>query len=206
MLGLPSTTEVNRKMAKEDFYRHLKLTTKQRDAFVQQIDSIRIANDVKASTMRIADGQSIHEVFFMELGLKLAIEPALVIETISKANPHKIVFKASFDGESAYSVYRAGKAWFTGWLPADDKSLWLAGMPDDIDDLWRLMCSQIIFSRPDVIDVDTEIKRKQKLESLHAEIAKLERAHGREKQMGKRNALFSKLQEAKRECEALMKG
>ena len=193
-------------MAKEDFYRHLKLTTKQRDAFVRQIDSIVIANDVKPSTMRIADGQSIHEIFFMELGLKQAIEPASVIETIAKANSHKIVFKATFEDESVYSVYRAGKAWFTDWEPEDDEALHLVAMPNDIDDLWRLMCSQIIFSRPDVADVGAEIKRRQRLESLESEIAKLERAHGHEKQLGKRNALFSKLQEARRERDALMKG
>lgn len=53
MISLPSTTYVGRKLPKEDFYRRLKLTSKQRDSFVSEIETITIANSLKPSTMRI---------------------------------------------------------------------------------------------------------------------------------------------------------
>lgn len=48
------------------------------------------------------------------------------------------------------------------------------------------------------------VARKQKLATLDAEIEKLQRQHAKEKQMAKRNELFKKLKQAKRERDALV--
>lgn len=40
MLGLPSTTEEGRRLPKEALYRNLKLTPKQKDAFVHGVERI----------------------------------------------------------------------------------------------------------------------------------------------------------------------
>lgn len=204
MIELPSTTRVGRRMPKERFYEQLKLTGRQRESFVRLIDSITIENAIKPSTMKIADGENVHEIFLLEIALKEETLPSVAVEAIAKANPHKILFLCSCGDEEAYAVYRQGKVWAAKWLKSDEAKLVPHG--DDLDSLWDSLCSQVIFGSVDIRDVDEEIKKRQKVKTLDEEIAKLERAHGKERQIGKRNALFEKLQRARREKDALMKG
>lgn len=204
MIALPSITRVGRKLSKEDFYRRLKLSAKQRDAFVKQIECITIANSIKPSTMRVPDGEDVHEIFVIELSLKESCVPALVIETIAKENPHKILFQNRFGGEELLSVYRQGRAWHTDWDSADTEAISVQG--ENLDEIWDGICAQVIFRDPSIEDVDGELKRRQRLRSLDEEIAKLERAHGKERQFGKRNELFRKLQEARNERGAVLEG
>lgn len=204
MIELPSTTMIGRRMPKERFYEQLKLTGRQRESFVRLINSITIENSIKPSTMKIADGQNVHEIFLLEITLKGETLPSVAIETIAKANPHKILFLCSYGDEEAYAVYRQGKVWATKWLKSDEARLVLRG--GNLDSLWDSLCSQVIFGSADIRDVDGEIKKRQEAKTLDEEIAKLERAHGKERQIGKRNALFEKLQRARREKDALMKG
>lgn len=204
MISLPSTTRVGRKLPKEDFYRRLKLSGKQREAFVQQIESITIANSVKPSTMRVADGTDVHEIFVIDLALKDSLVPAVAIEAIAKENPHKILFRSEFEGKEALSVYRQGKEWHTDWAPSDTEAILVQG--DNLDAIWDSICAQVIFGDSGIADVDGELRKRQRLKSLDEEITKLERAHGKERQLGKRNELFKKLQDARSEREAVLKG
>jgi len=204
MIELPSTTRVGRKVPKERFYEQLKLTGKQRESFVRLINSITIENSIKPSTIKIADGLDVREIFLLEIALKVETLPSIVVEAIAKANPHKILFRCFYGDEEAYAVYRQGKVWATKWLKSDEAKLVPHG--DNLDSLWDSLCSQVIFGSVDIRDVDEGIKKRQKAKTLDEEIAKLERAHGKERQIGKRNALFEKLQRARREKDALMKG
>lgn len=204
MIKLPSTTRIGRKMPKERFYEQLKLTSKQRESFVRLVDSIIIENSIKPSTMKIADGQNVHEIFLLDITLKEETLPSVVIEAIAKANPHRVLFLCSYGDTEIYAIYRQGKVWTTEWLNNGEAKLVLHG--DSLDSLWDSLCSQVIFGSIDIQDVDGEIRMRQKTKALDEEIAKLERAHGKERQIGKRNALFEKLQEVRREKDALMKG
>lgn len=202
MIELPSTTRVGRRMPKERFYEQLKPTGKQRESFVRLIDSIAIKNSIKPSTMKIADGQNVHEIFLLGIILKEETLPFVVIETIAKANPHKILFLCSYGDEEAYAVYRQGKVWATKWLKSDEAKLVLSG--DNLDSLWDSLCSQVIFGTADIANVDSEILTKRKIKTLDEEIARLERMHGKEKQIAKRNILFEELRKAKHEREILL--
>ena len=66
MLGLPSTTEVDRRLPKEAFYGNLKLNRKTRGQFVSQVERIVIANSIKATTTNVLDGENVHEILVME--------------------------------------------------------------------------------------------------------------------------------------------
>ncbi len=62
MLRLPSTTEVGRRLPKEAFYRNLKLSPKQKDAFVHGVERIEILNSLKESTIHIPAGTDVEEI------------------------------------------------------------------------------------------------------------------------------------------------
>ena len=75
MLGLPSTTEVERRLPKEAFYRHLTLDAKIRRSFVDDIGAITVANSIKTATRGLADGEAVHEIMVVRLDLKGDAEP-----------------------------------------------------------------------------------------------------------------------------------
>lgn len=75
MLGLPSTTEVGRRIPKEAFYGRLKVSAALRQSFIGDVERFVIANSIKTSTTGIPDGERVHEVLVVEVALKAATSP-----------------------------------------------------------------------------------------------------------------------------------
>lgn len=79
MLGLPSTTEVGRRIPKEAFYGRLKLSAALRQSFIDEVERFVIANSIKTSTTGIPDGERVHEVLVVEVALKARRVPEEVL-------------------------------------------------------------------------------------------------------------------------------
>ena len=194
MLGLPSTTEVGRRLPKEAFYRNLKLDAKTRNEFVHLIESITIANSIKTSTANVEDGANVHEILVLDVRLKGDVQPKRAIEAIAGANPHKLVFRTEPTGITY--VLRKG-------LRSNDDldRLMLSGKTLDV--AWDSICAQVIFDDADGTDIDGRIVLAAKKASLEAEIAKLDAACRKARQINRRNELFAQLKAKQRELNAL---
>lgn len=197
MLGLPSTTEVGKRLPKEAFYRNLKLDKRTRDEFVKLIDRITLANTVKPATANLADGQNVHEIMFLAVELKGGQAPMRAIEAIAKSNPHKLVFRTLPD-EMTY-VMRGGMHSASGL-----GSMTLSG--PSMEEAWDSIVAQVVFGDVDGKDVDARIELAKKHAELEKEIAALDKKCRRERQISKRNELFGKLRQKQAELEALGKG
>jgi len=103
MLGLPSTTEVGRRLPKEAFYRHLTLDAKTRWSFVDDIGAITVANSIKTATRGLADGEAVHEIMVVRLDLKGDAELTGAIGAIAAANPTGSCSAASPTGGPTWS-------------------------------------------------------------------------------------------------------
>ena len=194
MLGLPSTTQVGRRLPKEAFYRNLKLDARTRDEFVHLIESITIANSIKSTTANIDDGATVHEIMVLDVRLKGDIQPTRAIEAIAGANPHKLVFRT----EPAGATYVLRK----GLRHSDElDSLTLWGKT--LDAAWDSFCAQIIFGDVDGTDIDGRIELAAKRAALETEIAKLDAACRKARQINRRNELFAQLKAKQRELNAL---
>lgn len=194
MLGLPSTTEVGRRLPKEAFYRNLKLDARTRDEFVHLIESITIANSIKPTTANLDDGGRVHEIMVLDVRLKGDVQPIRAIEAISGANPHKLVFRTE-PGGTTY-VLRKG-------LRSNNTlgQLTLAGRT--LDEAWDSVCAQVIFGDDEGANIDGRIELAAKRESLEAEIAKLDAACRKARQINRKNELFAQLKAKQRELKAL---
>ena len=194
MLGLPSTTEVGRRLPKEAFYRNLKLDARTRDEFVHLIESITIANSIKPSTANIDDGATVHEIMVLNIRLKGDTQPTRAIEAIACANPHKLVFRT--EPASTTYVLRKGLR-----ICGDLDSLALRGKT--LDAAWDSICAQIIYGDVDGTDIDGRIELAAKRAALETEIAKLDAACRKARQINRRNELFAQLKAKQRELNAL---
>ena len=194
MLGLPSTTEVGRRLPKEAFYRNLKLDAKTRDEFVHLIESITIANSIKPTTANLDDGAIVHEIMVLDVRLKGETQPLRAIEAIASANPHRLVFRT----EPAGSTYLLRKGLRSSNV-LDSLTLW----GKTLDAAWDSICAQVILGDTDGTDINARIEFAAKRAALEAEIAKLDAACRKARQINRRNELFAQLKAKQRELKTL---
>ena len=199
MLGLPSTTEVNRRLPKEAFYSHLKVDRRTRGEFVDGIERIVLANTVKPGTANVADGDRVHEIMVFLIELRTAGIPERALEAIDSANPSPKVFVCRHGEESTTTLFRRGFREFPG-EPAMSISL------DTLDGVWDDYVSERIFGERTEGDLDTRIARAERIAAMKEEVEKLDQKCRKCRQINKRNALFAELKAKRAELARFEKG
>ena len=197
MLGLPSTTEVGKRIPKEAFYRNLKLDKRTRDEFVTLIERITIANSIKPSTANLRNGRKVHEIIVLSMDLKGSEVPYRAIEAIAKGNQHRLVFR--IEGIGATLVVHGG-------AHESDTIEQIVLRGEDLDAAWSSIVAQVALGSEDGKDVDARIAAAKRRAELKKEIAALDAKCRKEKQISKRNELFAKLRNKEAELDALGKG
>ena len=66
MLGLPRSTEVNRRVSKEKIYANITMTTQLRDIIKNQIESIIWRNKLSDTTVGLAPGEDVKEYKYLK--------------------------------------------------------------------------------------------------------------------------------------------
>lgn len=205
MLGLPSTTEVGRRLPKEAFYRHLSVSPALRQSFVDDVERFTVANSIKTATTGIPDGARVHEVLVVEVALKARRVPVDVLALVARANPHKLLFVCAYGGEACLAV-QVGRIAVGPWRPAAGLTLDLRA--GSIDEVWDSLASQVAFG--DVggagESVEERAEREAKLAKLRAELMRVEARGRKERQIARKNAMFEQVKELKRRIADIEEG
>lgn len=205
MLGLPSTTEVGRRIPKEAFYGRLKVSAALRQSFIDDVRRFVIANSIKTSTTGIPDGESVHEVLVVEVALKARRVPEEVLALVAQANPHKLLFACTFNDEVCLAVMLKRIA-VGEWQSAGDTSLTLKAT--SMDEVWDSIASQVAYgdTGSETATVDERFAADAKLKALRDELARVEARGRKERQVARKNALFDKAKELKRQIAVIEEG
>lgn len=205
MLGLPSTTEVDRVLPKRAFYEHLQLDPATRRSFVDDIESITVRNSIKPSTTGIPAGDVVQEVLVLEVALKGATVPKAALAAIARSNPHRLLFACTWDGRACLAVL-LGNLVVGQWQDAGKITLGLD--PSGMDQTWDLMASQVAYGDEGREDETVEERHAtdEKIERLKEQLAKVEARHRKEKQFARRNRLFDEVKALQEEIRQLEEG
>lgn len=198
MLGLPSTTEVGRRIPKEAFYGRLKVSAALRQSFIDDVELFTVANSIKTSTTGIPDGERLHEVLVVEVALKARRVPEDVLALVARANPHKLLFACTFNDEVRLAVML--KRLVVGpWLPFDDIALDVSA--GSIDVVWDSLASQVAYgdAGSSVETVKERFEADSSLKALRDELARVEARGRKERQVSRKNTLFDKAKKLKRQ-------
>ena len=143
MVGLPRSTEFNRRIPKQKFYENLPVTPAIKRAFVEQIKTIYWRNKIAASTMNLAAGGAVTELEVFELQLNQQSLDEAVLKLIDKEIPYHILFLLSFEGKvqawigykeeagSGTAAFKVNQYYHTEWLDLDKLELKLEGLSLD---------------------------------------------------------------------------
>ena len=214
MLGLPKSTEFDRRIPKQKFYENLTVTPEIKRIFVEQIKTIYWRNKIAPTTLNLAEGKTVIEIEIFEIRLEEAKLDEAVLRQIDKEVPYHIVFLLEHGGKyqawtaykealsSGNNAFKVGTYYHTDWLNEEELPIKIDGL--DIDKVYENFVRQIA---GEALKTDKQeslqeaVQRDAKRQEVKRQIASLQTKVRREKQLNKQVQLNAELKRIKNELE-----
>lgn len=216
MIGLPQSTEFNRRIPKQKFYENISVSPSLKRIFVDQIKTIYWSNKIAATTMNLAAGDAVPEIEVFEIRLngQQSVEP--VLRQIDKEIPYHIIFLLECDGKyqawtayketaaSGSNAFKVGSYYHTDWLEEAGLPLKIDGL--SIDQVYENFVRQIagdMFLSEKGESLKESVERDNRRQELQKKIAALQEKVRKEKQLNKQVELNAEVKRLKKELEEL---
>lgn len=217
MIGLPKTTEFNKRIPKQKFYENMDISPALKKIFVEQVRIIYWKNKIAASTTNLAAGNDVTELEVFEVRLSSPVLDDSLLRQIDKEIPYHILFLLEYQGkyqawigykEAAASGNKAFKVngyYHTEWLTEDELPLKLEGL--NVDAVYENFVRQIAGDKLKTEVAGESLKesvaRDEQKQALQKQIATLQAKIRKEKQLNKQMQMNNELKKLRRELERL---
>ena len=218
MIGLPKTTEFNRRIPKQKFYENLSITPALRRSFIDDVRGIYWRNKLSVTTLNLAAGSSVTEIEVFEIQLNARSIDEAVLRQIDREIPYHILFLLSYEKQyqawigykeaaaSGNQAFKVSQYYHTDWLDEAQLPLQLDGL--NLDTVYENFVRQIRNSVESEVwrvelSVSENVALDQKRQQLEKQIAALEKKIRREKQFNKQVEMNAELKRLKKKLEEL---
>ena len=217
MIGLPKTTEFNKRIPKQKFYENMDISPALKKVFVEQVRIIYWKNKIAASTTNLAAGTDVTELEVFEVRLSSPVLDDSLLRQIDKEITYHILFLLEYQGkyqawigykEAAASGNKAFKVngyYHTEWLAEDELPLKLEGL--NVDAVYENFVRQIAGDKLKTEAAGESLKesvaRDEQKQALQKQIATLQAKIRKEKQLNKQMQMNNELKKLKKELEAM---
>ena len=215
MLGLPKSTEFNRRIPKQKFYENLTVSPAVKRIFVEQIRVIWWRNKIAPATMNLAAGEAVTEIEVFEVCLSAPKLDEAVLRQIDKEIPYHILFLLEYEGNyqawtaykeaagSGTNAFKVGTYYHTDWMEEPSLPLKLDGLNTDrvYENFVRQIAGEALSGAGETLKESVE--RDEHRKELQKQIAALQVKVRREKQLNKQVQLNAELKRLKKELEEL---
>lgn len=216
MLGLPQSTEFNKRIPKQKFYDNIAVTPALKRFFVDQIKIIFWRNKIATTTMNLAAGTAVIEVEVFEIRLNQQSLDENVLRQIDKEIPYHILFLLEYEGKykaaigykeaaaSGNKAFKVSRYYYTNWLPMDKLPVKLEGLGIDAvyENFVRQIAGDQLQSKPEE-SIKESVERTEQLQQLKKQIETLQAKIRKEKQLNKQVQMNAELKRLKKELEIL---
>lgn len=210
MLGLPTTTEYNKRIPKQKFYENLSVTPALKRVFVEQIQNVIWANKIAPATISVSEGKEVTEIEVFRICLNAGTLDESALRQMDKQIPYHILFVLEYNdkyqvwigykevsgGDNAFKV---NKYYHTEWLTEQDLQIKIDGL--DMDSIYANLVRQIGGIEKGNETLSEQLADKEYRERLEKEIEKLEKLARAEKQPKKKFDLVQQIKELKMKLE-----
>ena len=217
MIGLPKTTEFNKRIPKQKFYENMDISPALKKIFVEQVRIIYWKNKIAASTTNLAAGTDVTELEVFEVRLSSPVLDDSLLRQIDKEIPYHILFLLEYQGkyqawigykEAAASGNKAFKVngyYHTEWLAEEDLSLKMEGLNVDAvyENFVRQIAGDKLKTKAAGESLKESVARDEQKQALQKQIATLQAKIRKEKQLNKQMQMNSELKKLKKELEAM---
>lgn len=218
MLGLPKSTEFNRRIPKQKFYENLSVTPALKQIFVTEIKAIYWRNKIAAGTINLAAGEIVTEVEVFEVKLNVPQLDISVLKQIDKEVPYHIIFLLEYEGKyqawtaykeaaaSGTNAFKVGTYYHTEWLPEEALPIRIEGLTIDkvYENFVRQIAGQALKmegERPE--SLKESVERDNRRRELERQIAALQAKIRKERQLNKQVQMSAELRSLKKQLEEL---
>lgn len=221
MLGLPKSTEFNRFIPKQKFYKDLytkkSLPSKIKNYFVKQIKSITWENKIDYTTMNIAKGSFVEEIEIFRIELYDYEIDDSVIYIIDENIPYHILFVFEYNNKRKYllsfkeicreaETINIQKIFQSDWVSEDEDLLKFSGI--SLDNMYENLLNSISNNQLDKFLGDTLKERvlsSIEYEKIQKQVNNLSKKVKKEKQFNRQVELNTELKELNKKISSLLK-
>lgn len=208
MLGLPSTTEYNKRIPKQKFYENLSVTPALKRVFVEQIHNVIWTNKIAPTTIFVSEGKEVTEIEVFRICLNAGTLDESALRQMDKQIPYHILFVLEYnekyqvwigykEASSGDNAFKVNKYYHTEWLAEQDLQIKIDGL--DMDSIYANLVRQIGGIEKGNQALGEQIADREYREKLEKEIAKLEKLARAEKQPKKKFELVGKIKKLNKE-------
>ena len=168
MLGLPKTTEFNKRIPKQKFYENLDISPAIKKVFVDQVKTIYWRNKIATTTVNLAPGTDVNEIEVFEVKLSSEMLDEGMLRQMDKEIPYHILFLLEYQKKyqawigykeaaaSGTAAFKVNKYYHTDWLDEDELPMKLEGL--DIDTVYENFVRQIAGDKLQVTEAGESLK------------------------------------------------
>lgn len=218
MIGLPKSTEFNRRIPKQKFYENLSISPTLKHVFVDQIKVIYWRNKVAATTMNLAAGDIVTEIEVFEIRLNGQQLDESVLRQIDKEIPYHILFLLEYEGkyqawtaykeasDSVNNAFKVGTYYHTDWMTESELPLKVDGL--NVDKVHENFVRQIAgdalrYEEGKNESLKESVERDNQRQELKKQIEVFQTKVRKEKQLNKQMQLNAELKKLKKELEKM---
>ena len=220
MLGLPKTTEFNKRIPKQKFYENINVTPALRRIFVEQIKVVYWRNKIAPSTINLEAGNDVTEIEVFEVKLNRVPLDVSVLRQIDKEIPYHIIFLLEYERKyQAWTAYKekAGSGsnafkvdtyYHTDWRLEDELGLKLDGL--NMDAVYENYVRQIAGDALNATvageseSLKESVERSKQIQLLQKQIDTLQKKIRKEKQLNRQMELNTELKKIKKQLEKII--
>ena len=210
MLGLPKSTEFNKRIPKQKFYEKLSVTPAIKTAFTEQIKIIYWRNKLAATTLNLASGKQVTEIEVFEIRLTSPDLDENILRLIDREIPYHILFLLEYNGKyqavmgykeaagSGKAMFKVERYYYTEWLIEEELPLHLEGLT--IDAVYENFIRQIAGDRltgSENTTLKESVEQQKQREQIEKQIAALETKMKKEKQLNRKMELKTEIKKLK---------
>lgn len=212
MLGLPKSTEFNKRLPKQKFYENLTITPALKKSFTDDIRMIYWRNKIAASTMNLAAGQTVTEIEVFEIQLTTQMVNEAMLRQIDREIPYHILFLLEYGGKYqawigykeatvGNNAFKVERYYHTDWMEEDELPLKAEGL--SLDAVYENFVRQLAGAALEQVEDGQEtlqksVQRSEQRAKLQKQIESLQAKIRKEKQLNKQMEMNAKLKKLKK--------
>lgn len=217
MIGLPKSTEFNKRIPKQKFYENMDISPALKRIFVEQVRIIYWKNKIAPTTTNLDAGNDVTELEVLEVRLTSPVFDDSLLRQIDREIPYHILFLLEYQGKyQAWIGYKEAASfgnkafkvngyYHTEWFAEDELPIKMEGL--NVDSVYENFVRQIAGDRLKTEVTGESLKesvaRDEQKQALKKQIATLQAKIRKEKQLNKLMEKNDELKKLKKELEVM---
>ncbi len=215
MIGLPKSTEFNKRIPKQKFYENINISPALKKVFTEQVKIIYWRNKIAATTTNIAASTAVTELEVFEVKLNSPILDDSLLRQIDREIPYHILFLLEYEGKyqawigykeaAVNTAFKVNGYYHTDWLDEDSLPLKLEGL--NVDSVYENFVRQIAGDKlqPSAPDetLKESVEREEQKRLLQRQIDTLKSKIRKERQLNRQMEMNTELKKLKKQMEEL---